>query len=430
MHTTDLLNTAQRMVEQLNTTNSKNDKMAILADYPELQNLLTYTYDPYRMYGVSSTNLKKNFDKVNNITDDLFELLDMLSTRKITGHDALAATNGFIEAHLEYRELIYNILDKNLKTRTDAKLINKVYPKLVPQFDVTLAHKYEDHAHKIDWDNESWSWSRKLDGVRVIARKEDGKVTFYSRRGKEFETLNIIKAELESMIDDNFVLDGEMCVIDKDGNEDYKSIVSQIKRKNYTILNAKYMVFDCLTLSEFDNAQSEVTLSERLHHVEDMFANSSSIEALEMNYVENVDHVIDLLDTAVDAGWEGIMLRRDCEYEGKRTRNLLKCKKMMDAEYIVEDFETGPFRVIDKDSGLETTIETLANVIIEHKGNAVSVGSGFSLEERIRYYKTPSQIIGKEITVQYFEESKDKDGKLSLRFPVVKHIFESGKREI
>ena len=86
--------------------------------------------------------------------------------------------------------------------------------------------------------------------------------------------------------------------------------------------------------------------------------------------------------------------------------------------------------MIDKSTGLEKTIETLTNVIIEHKGNTVSVGSGFSLEERSRYYENPNLIIGKEITVQYFEKSKDKDGKESLRFPVVKYVFESGKRTL
>ena len=101
------------------------------------------------------------------------------------------------------------------------------------------------------------------------------------------------------------------------------------------------------------------------------------------------------LDNAVENGWEGYMIRRaDAPYEGKRTRALLKMKKMHDDEYVVKDIEVGPFRMIDRESGLEKTIETLTNVIIEHEGNQVSVGSGFSLEERSRYYNEPSLIIG------------------------------------
>ena len=68
----------------------------------------------------------------------------------------------------------------------------------------------------------------------------------------------------------------------------------------------------------------------------------------------------------------------------------------------------------------------LAQVLIEHKGYKVKVGSGFSQEQRIKYMT--SDIVGKTITVQYFEETKNDKGGISLRFPTVKHIYEQ-KRE-
>jgi len=39
-------------------------------------------------------------------------------------------------------------------------------------------------------------------------------------------------------------------------------------------------------------------------------------------------------------------------------------------------------------------------------------------------------IVGKEITVQYFEESSNKDSELSLRFPTIKKIWLDGRRNI
>ena len=83
---------------------------------------------------------------------------------------------------------------------------------------------------------------------------------------------------------------------------------------------------------------------------------------------------------------------------------------------------------IDKELKQEVTIQTMTNVLIEHKGNTVSVGSGFSLDERNHYYNNPNDIVGKEITVQYFEESKDKTGKVSLRFPVCKAVYQNGRQ--
>jgi DNA ligase-1 len=71
-------------------------------------------------------------------------------------------------------------------------------------------------------------------------------------------------------------------------------------------------------------------------------------------------------------------------------------------------------------NGKEERVEMLSNVYIDVKGNKeVGLGSGFSQEERIRFFKNPSLIIGHKIKVKYFEETIDtKTGKPSLRFPI------------
>ena len=77
--------------------------------------------------------------------------------------------------------------------------------------------------------------------------------------------------------------------------------------------------------------------------------------------------------------------------------------------------------------GKEKQETMLAQVYIEHKGHIVKVGSGFSQEQRLKYMT--ADIIGKTITVQYFEETKNDKGGISLRFPTVKHIYD-GKRNM
>ena len=80
----------------------------------------------------------------------------------------------------------------------------------------------------------------------------------------------------------------------------------------------------------------------------------------------------------------------------------------------------GPIRHIVDKKEIESIM--LSKVIIEHKGNDVGVGSGFSMEQRLYFKDHPEDIIGKVITVTYFEETKNQDGTFSLRFPVVKYI--------
>ena len=119
------------------------------------------------------------------------------------------------------------------------------------------------------------------------------------------------------------------------------------------------------------------------------------------------------------------MIRKDVPYEGKRTNNLLKIKAMQDAEYIVEGVINGKATY---NEGGAKEYDIISALMIRHKGNLVKVGSGLSKEQRITWFSHPEEIIGKVITVQYFEETKDsKTGEYSLRFPVLKYVYEDGR---
>ena len=106
---------------------------------------------------------------------------------------------------------------------------------------------------------------------------------------------------------------------------------------------------------------------------------------------------------------------------------MIKIKKFNDAEYEVVGIEKGI--VQDVENGVVQKIEAVGSLIIEHKGNKVGVGSGLSLEQRKRWLEHPEEIIGKTVTVKYFEETIDQNGNPSLRFPVLKYVYEK-KRDL
>ena len=96
-----------------------------------------------------------------------------------------------------------------------------------------------------------------------------------------------------------------------------------------------------------------------------------------------------------------------------------------DAEYIVEGIIEG---TATYNEGGAKEYPVVAALTITHKGNQVKVGSGLSKEQRIGWLQNPEEIIGKTITVQYFEETQDsKTGEYSLRFPVLKYVYENGR---
>ena len=428
-----MLDRLQDFVTESNNSNSNTDKINVISsikDDVELIRILRYVYSPFKQYYVTSKNCKKRSDLVaslNNYGDNIFELLDDLNERVITGHNALGAVNAFVLDHITYEELIWNIIDRNLKTRSTSSMINKVIPNAIPTFDVALANTYDEKTKKkVDFSKDSWFLSRKLDGVRCLAFFDEvGEVTFTSRSGKPFETLGNLKEELEDLNIRSSIMDGEICMMDDGGNEDFQSIIKEIKRKDHTIENPMYKIFDFISLDDFENKISDNILSERqdiLGLVLDQ-RDGTYYEMLEQHLITGVDMVEEKMNLAIKAGWEGLMLRKDDVYRGKRSNDILKVKKFYDAEYIVIELENGIHRVIVDGKEVEETM--LSNVVIEHKGNRVDVGSGFSHEERRNYFQNPSKILNKMITVSYFEETKNQDGEYSLRFPVIKAVYEN-----
>ena len=419
------------MVRDLRATSSTIDKQNIIEDYCNhksdaanfTKNILLYTYHPMWQYNVTSENLKKKSKLRGKDFGDIFFLLNALKDRQVTGHDAIGAVNTFIDKFPEYEELIHCIIDKDLKTRAGDKIINKAIKDHIPEFSVALADKYEPKL--VDW-KDSWFVSRKLDGLRLIAVvDENGNSTFFSRTGKAFDTLDIVSGGIKALGITNVVFDGELCLVDDNGNEDFQGIMKEIRKKDHTIPNPSYKMFDMISHDEFysKKGQKNKTYSHRYNNLREVMKENACVclSVLGQEKIKDDDHFQEWVKKAADYGWEGIMLRADEPYKGKRSKDLLKIKKFFDDEYKVIDTEMGDFRYVKDSAEWEETM--LSCVMIQHKNNIVRVGSGFTIEQRQEFYQDPSKIVGKIIQVQYFEETKNQDGGISLRFPTFKYLY-------
>ena len=199
--------------------------------------------------------------------------------------------------------------------------------------------------------------------------------------------------------------------------------MKEINRKDHTIKDGQFQAFDYIVYEDFSKGYSnKMTFSERVFTLQNLLLNKNLdlISFLEQIPITSFHELTAFSSTAASKGWEGLMLRKNDFYKGKRSNDILKVKTFFDEEYIVTDIETGPFRYIKE--GKEVEEEMLSSVSIIHKDNKVSVGSGFSIDQRKHYFKNPEMILGKEITVQYFEESQNQLGEYSLRFPVLKIV--------
>ena len=426
-------NLLNKLIDEVSSTNSSNDKLDILRkkeyNKENIKQILFYVYNTMITFGVTSSTIKKFKGDKNTVGKkytNIFTLLKDLGDRKLTGHMALYSIKDFIKEQGN-EKLIYLIIDKNLKMRVKAKGINKVWDNLIPEFSVVLADKYEPK----NLEKGVWVISRKLDGVRCLLHVNKAKKTvkFYSRQGKPLNRYTYVEDDIDfDMIPYNCFIDGELSYITDNNTENFKKMMNNIKRKEGVVIEDKhivFLVFDLIKESDFYNKESKSTYRERYGILKKTIIKKDNIKVMKQ-FAYSPKMFEKLQKIAEKSNWEGLMLRReDVGYKGKRTKDLLKVKKFYDAEYKVLDIVIDNFRMINKKTGLEANPKAMVSVVIKHKGKIVNVGSGFSHEQRLEFYKNPKLIIGKIITVKYFEETEDG----SLRFPTFK-ILHGDKRKV
>lgn len=420
---------------QIQNTAGTNAKKEILRKNmsPVIRQIFEDTYGPQKYYIKTFVPNGYYGHLFIDIDYDTFHnTLMKLANREVTGDAAermLQDTVALFE--YESQEILYKIIERNLKIGISLDNFLDVIGEKDTKFEVALAENL-NKAKGVNPIDGTYFISRKLDGVRCICfinkQPDYVAVQFVSRQGKNFTTLNNLAAPvsyfMRCMPNGNWVLDGEICVMDENGNENFRGLMKEVTRKNHTIENPRYNVFDLLTLDEFEGKVESRIFSERLNLLYTLDHNVG-VHVLQQERVTSQEILDDWIATAKENGWEGCMLRKDAPYKRGRSKDLLKIKGMQDAEYQVVRVETGKATY---NEGGHKEFDIASALIIEHRGNEVKVGSGLSKEQRLRWFDHPEEIIGKTITVQYFEETQDsKTGEYSLRFPVLKYVYENGR---
>lgn len=420
------MNEIIKIIKRLQSTTKTNEKIDILQENKSnkiLQKILFYTYNNFYKYKITEDffNKSENFKCENTERlsfTDIFALLDVLKDNNINDnlrYNTLLFLNNIEDKDL--KELYKSMILKDLKTNCNAKTINKVWKNLIPTFDIQLAENYFDRLDYIH--NKDITITPKLDGHRtlVFIHNKDN-IQFFTRQGKEIDGLNQIKEELK---DDNFegmVLDGEIITTyNISPNEQYKE-TSKLLRKKGDKENLKMVVFDYISIDDFNNKKSSINYKDKEIIP---FEDKVFIENIEILYCGKYDSTIvnDLLQKFTDKNYEGLMINvNDVPYQFKRSKNLLKVKKMQTADVLVKSIEEGTGKNKNRLGAIEIEFEYKSNRYTCH------CGSGFNDEQRELYFNHKELLLNKVVEVQYFEITQNDKGTYGLRFPVFKHIRE------
>jgi DNA ligase-1 len=320
---------------------------------------------------------------------------------------------------MEAGALLEKLICKDLSIGVDAKSINAAMLDLIPTFNVQLAQKYFEKPEKLE--GKYFALTTKIDGGRIIAIRGNDQVSFFTRAGQRYEGLVDLEKEMLETFPEGTVLDGEITILNDQGipsKEAYKRAM-KITRSDGEKHGLKMKCFDAMSLEEWKAQECTHDYIERRLLLDGLFKYGPShgahtyFEVLpELYRGEDTSKVLEYLDEALANQEEGVMINIcDAPYEFGRTWNLMKVKKMNTLDLEVVDYEEGSGRLAG----------TLGAIHVRYKnGNIVKVGSGFSDELRRQIWTHEVMIVGKIVEVQFFEETTNADGGISLRFPVFK----------
>lgn len=429
------MNKILEILNQLETSKT-NDKIKIISknkDNELFKKILYYTYNPDLQYGFSEDKLREGLLKNNNNLreskwNNLFDMLDELSSSNINDKLRINTYSFITTAPDEYKELYIKVLTKDLRCNIQIKTINKAIKNLIPTFGVMLADKYYNKMDKVE--GKEFIITTKLDGGRcVLIKDNNGKAIFKTRQGKIIDGLVEFKEDIDKL-PNGIVLDGELLAINKNNlhSKDLYSVTMKESRKKGNKHDLQLNVFDIIPYNEFISGVSSKNAFERkeiLHNLIEQNQFTNIIEVKVLYKGNDINKIEELLNEITSKGGEGIMINLDSPYETKRTSNILKVKKFQEADV----------RVLDILEGTKSNSGKLGAIKIQFKYKdkpyTCECGSGFTQEERELYWQHPELLINKIVTIKYFEISQDsKTKEYGLRFPIWTSRIREDKDEI
>ncbi len=252
-----------------------------------------------------------------------------------------------------------------------------------------LANKFEDRKQYLE---KPFGVSPKLDGVRVIARFIEDELVLTSRLGKEFIFMNNLRHHLNSVLDVNTILDGEL----------YSHTIPFNAISGATRAKKTPSKFDnMIEMWVFDIIDEEKSYKDRMKQLKQIQYNYDKkfnkkkklIKFVYYDEVRTQEEVEIAHDKYVEKGYEGVMCRNlNGKYKLKhRSNDLLKFK----------NFEDSEFKIADAKKGTGTEEGAIVFMCETESGKKFDVRPRGEIDKRREMFCNKDDYIGKMLTVRY-----------------------------
>lgn len=238
----------------------------------------------------------------------------------------------------------------------------------------------------------------KMDGMRGVIVKRDGIVIVFSRNGNTMTKLDKHFEAVLSSVDD-IVLDGELTVVDEEGNMLDRKTGNGILNKTVVetvsdeeVERIRFTAWDLIDVCDFDKGVDRRTGVERLARLRAIPANPL-FKVVETFEIANLEEAQDLFKEQLAKGEEGIILKNnDHPWEDKRSKQCVKMKEVIEMDLKIVGFVEGT----GKASGMTGSIQ------VENDDGSIksNVGTGLDDATRIDIWGRQEELIGTIITVK------------------------------
>lgn len=266
------------------------------------------------------------------------------------------------------------------------KQMDKGYAEIGEESDILplpmLAQKYKDRVKKGKIEYPV-TIQRKYNGQRMLFNGQIG----WSRTGK----LNISEVIAHLQFNtQGYLLDGELIL---PGNKLLQESMKAVK---------KFVpgLSDTLQYIVYDVVDTTLGFADRYELLVRLLKNAPvDVRLAPIHVASDNESVFTLHKQFVAEGFEGTMIRiDDMPYEiGHRSNQLLKLKDFQDAE----------FKILDVISGEGSYTGCAIFVCSTNNGVVFNCNPEGTMQHKMELYKNRNALIGKKLTIRYFELSND-----------------------
>lgn len=403
-----------KILEDLKLANTEVAKKAILKqneNNPTFINTLKLTLSYNEVFHIKS--LKEPEFNTGEITlDYAYDELNKLKTGELTGNKAYDYFNDILTKLTKNDANVFmRVIQKRLNCDIGAKTVNSVFPKLIPVMPYMRCSLFDDKiAEKITLPAFV---QEKMDGQFVNVICKNGKASFYSRSGVEYDFLGVFDNFIPA--NEDIVIMGEL-LVEKDGiiadRQTGNGIIQKGCKDTITEAEAN-MIFiqawDIVPLVDFENGICKMSYKDRLAKVKQI--ENTKIRCIETLEINELDEATALAKKYVESGKEGIILKNtNGIWKDGTSKECIKFKNAFEVELKVVGFTEGA-----KYSYAEGTLGAL---LCESSDGILKVKvSGMDWDTRNEIWYNKDKYLGQIITVIANKISQDKNKNWSLYLP-------------